>query len=192
MTIFNLRAATNATFHWTRDFSAVASAYAVATGVIRMQARTTPAAADPPAYQWVTGATSGGVITFDPITNLCVFAAPEADMAAMNDNLVYDCRLELPGGECLPLFGGRIVWTPGVTRLAGDATQTGIAGLGDTVAVDGEGSTGAVPLPVSLTAVIAGLPAVIGGLPAQAAGGDVPVATGNAYINDSGFVVIAQ
>ena len=83
-TIFNLRASSNATFHWTRDFSQLASAYAVASGVIRMQARATPTAADPPAYQWVTGAASGGVVTFDAITNLCVFAAPESDMAAMS------------------------------------------------------------------------------------------------------------
>ncbi len=38
-TIFNLRAATNATFHWTRDLSQIAAVYAVASGVIRMQAR---------------------------------------------------------------------------------------------------------------------------------------------------------
>jgi len=154
-TIFNLRASSNATFHWTRDFSQVAAAYAVASGVIRMQARTTPGAADPPAYQWVSGATSGGVITFDPITNLCVFAAPESDMAAMTGGLAYDCRLELPGGECLPLFSGRIVWMPGVTRIASDATaQTGVSGLGDTVSVDGESSTSPVPLPLSLSAAV--------------------------------------
>jgi len=105
-TIFNLRAATNATFHWTRDLSQIAAVYAVASGVIRMQARITPAAADPPAYQWVTGASSGGVITFDPASNLCVFAAPESDMAGMTGTMAYDCRLELPGGECLPLFAG--------------------------------------------------------------------------------------
>jgi hypothetical protein len=152
-TIFNLRAAS---FHWTRDFSQVASAYAVASGVIRMQARTTPTAADPPAYQWVSGAISGGVVTFYPITNLCVFAAPESDMAAMTGGLAYDCRLELPGGECLPLFSGRIVWTPGVTRTASDATaQIGVTGLGDTVSVDGESSTSPVPLPLSLSAAIA-------------------------------------
>ena len=120
-----------------------------------MQARATPTAADPPAYQWVTGAASGGVVTFDAITNLCVFAAPEADMAAMAGALAYDCRLELPGGECLPLFSGRIVWTPGVTRTAGDATaQTGVSGLGDTVSVDGEAETSPVPLPLSLSAAL--------------------------------------
>src|SRR5271166_1279180 len=101
-TIFNLRAATNATFRWTRDLSQIAAAYPVASCVIRMQARVTPWDADPPAYQWATGAASGGVVTFDPTTNLCVFAAPESDMAAMTENLVYDCRLELPGGECVP------------------------------------------------------------------------------------------
>jgi hypothetical protein len=155
-TIFNLRAATNATFHWTRDLSQIAAVYAVASGVIRMQARTTPAAADPPAYQWVTGASSGGVITFDPASNLCVFAAPESDMAGMTGTMAYDCRLELPGGECLPLFAGRIVWTPGVTRATGDASaQTGVSGLGDTVTVDGESSADPVPLSLSLAAAIA-------------------------------------
>ena len=153
--IFNLRAATNASFHWTRDFSHLASAYAVASGVIRMQARATPTAADPPAYQWVSGATSGGVAAFDPTTNLCVFAAPKSDMAAMSGSLVYDCRLELPGGECLPLFSGRIVWTPGVTRTASDATaQTGVSGLGDTVSVDGEEDRSPVPLPLSLSVAL--------------------------------------
>ena len=154
-TIFNLRAATNATFHWTRDFSQIAAAYPVALCVIRMQARISPGAADPPAFQWVTGAGSGGVITFDPATNLCVFAAPESDMAAMTGVTVYDCRLELPGGECVPLFSGRIVWTPGVTRIASDATaQTGVSGIGDTVSVDGEEGTSPVPLPLSLAAAL--------------------------------------
>ena len=195
-TVFNLRAATNATFHWTRDFSQIASAYLVSSGVIRMQARTTPTAADPPAYQWVTGAVSGGVVTFDPITNLCVFAAPESDMAAMTGGMFYDCRLELPGGECVPLFSGRIAWTAGVTRMAGDTAQTGVFGIGDTVSVDGEISLSPISLPLALsaaiTAALAWLPSAIAGLPLQSAGGVVPVDTGNAYINDSGFVVIAQ
>jgi hypothetical protein len=154
-TTFNLRAATNATFRWTRDFSQIAAAYAVASGVIRMQARTTPGAADPPAYQWVTGASSGGVITFDPITNLCVFAAPQPDMVAMTDNLVYDCRLELPGGGCVPLFSGQIRWMRGVTRMPSDATtQTGVSVIGDTVSVAGETAASPVSLPLSLSAAL--------------------------------------
>jgi hypothetical protein len=154
-TIFNLRAATNASFRWTRDLSQIAAAYPVASGVIRMQARITPGAADPPTYQWVTAASSGGVVIFDPATNLCVFAAPVSDMAAMTDNLAYDCRLELPGGNCVSLFSGRIRWTPGVTRMPSDATaQAGVSGIGDTVSVDGEAATSPIPLPLSLSAAL--------------------------------------
>jgi hypothetical protein len=187
-TIFNLRAATNATFHWTRDFSQVASAYPVAAGVIRMQARTTPAAVDPPAYQWLTGASSGGVITFDPLTNLCVFAAPESDMAAMHGPLVYDVRLELPGGECVSLFSGRIVWTPGVTRTASDATaQTGVSSLGDTVSVDGEAATSPVPLPLELSAALTAAQAS-----ATAAAGSAATAQANIAFTYSGSEIDAK
>jgi hypothetical protein len=196
MTItFNLRAATNATFHWTRDFSQIAAAYAVASGVIRMQARTTPAAADPPAYQWVTGATSGGVAAFDPTTNLCVFTAPEADMAGMAGTMPYDCRLELPGGECVPLFAGRIVWTPGVTRTAGDATtETGVSGLGDTVAVDGEVASDPVPLPASITAAIAATQSAQTAASASAAdaAGSATTAAGSATAAAASAAMAAQ
>ena len=104
-TIFNLRAATNATFHWTRDFSQIAAAYPVASGVIRMQARISPAPPIP-SFQWVTGASSGGVITFDPASNLCVFAAPKSDMAGMTGTRLTTCASNCPAANAFPCSRG--------------------------------------------------------------------------------------
>jgi len=112
-TIFNLRAATQ------RDLSLDARSIADRGCLCGGLGRHSDAGAHharrsrSPGLSMVTGASSGGVITFDPASNLCVFAAPESDMAGMTGTMAYDCRLELPGGECLPLFAGRIVWTPG-------------------------------------------------------------------------------
>ena len=81
---------------------------------------------------------SGGVVAFDAATHLAVFAAPQCDMAAMSGTLAYDARLELPGGECVPLFWGRLIWTPGVTRIAADASnEFGVSCALDTVTIDG-------------------------------------------------------
>ena len=137
MSALNLRAANNATFRFSRDLTQIASAYPVATGVIRMQARSSPL--DPDViYEWSSANVSGGVVTFNATTNLAVFAAPECDMAAMSGTVAYDARLELPGGECVPLFYGRIIWTPGVTRMAKDASnEAGVSVALDTVSIDG-------------------------------------------------------
>lgn len=156
MTTFNLRAPNNATFHWTRDLTAYAQVYNLAAATIRMQARLYPEAPDPAAYTWVTGASTGGVVTFSPTTNLAVFTAPASDMETMPADLVYDARLELANGATVPLFGGRLFFSPGVTRLSSDsALLTGTSGIGDTVLVDGECSSSPVPLPLSLSAVLA-------------------------------------
>ena len=48
---FNLRASNNATFQWTRDLSQFAAVYNLAAATIRMQARPSPYAPDPPAYE---------------------------------------------------------------------------------------------------------------------------------------------
>jgi hypothetical protein len=152
---YNLRAARNATFLFTRDLSAFVELYDIAAGTVRMQARLSPFSADPPAYQWVSGATSGGQVAFDPATNLCVFAAPESDMETMPESLDYDCRLELATGSRIVLFSGRIRWTSGITRLPGDVqTLSGVLGIGDTVSVDGEAADSPVPLPLSLSATL--------------------------------------
>jgi hypothetical protein len=153
---FNLRALRNATFRFTRDLTAFAEIYDISAATVRMQARLSPYAADPPAYQWVSGATSGGQAAFDPATNLCVFAAPESDMATMPERLDYDCRLELGNGSCIVLFEGKIHWTAGITRLPGDAQSLlGVSGIGDTVTVDGETVASPVPLPLALSAALA-------------------------------------
>lgn len=137
MSAVNLRAANNATFRLSRDLSQIAAAYPVSSGVIRMQARLSPR--DPtPVYEWSSANVAGGVVAFNAATNQAVFAAPECDMAAMSGALAYDARLEFPGGECVPLFWGRIIWTPGVTRIATDASsETGVSCALDTVTVDG-------------------------------------------------------
>jgi hypothetical protein len=153
-TIYNLRAANNCTFRWTRDLSSFASLYDIPAATFRMQARTSPFAPDPPVYEWNSTNTSGGSAYFDPSTNLVVISAPEADMARMQTNLVYDCRLEIAGGESIILFGGKIVWTPGVTHMSGDVSATGASGVGDTVSVDGESSSSPVPIPLSLSAAL--------------------------------------
>jgi len=137
-TIFNLRAATNATFRWTRDLSNLAKVYDIASSTIRMQARLTALADDPPIYEWCSHNASGGLASFDPATGLCVFSAPAADMARMPAGLIYDCLLELIGGAIVPLFSGRMAFTRGVTRSALDASETGGSRIDDTVVVDGE------------------------------------------------------
>src|SRR5208337_3020441 len=113
-TVYNLRASNNVTFRWTRDLTPFAAVYNLAAATIRMQARTSPYAPDPPAYSWATNASGGGVVSFDPATNLCVFSAPEADMARMQGEFVYDCRLEFAGGAAIVIFGGRLRFSTGV------------------------------------------------------------------------------
>jgi hypothetical protein len=155
MTTFNLRASGNATFHWTRDLSQWAAIYDISSATIRMQARTSPYQPGPPAYEWVTGASIGGVVLFDPSTDLCTISAPESDMGRMPAALCYDCRLELPGGEYVVMFSGAIAFSPGVTHDANDDSNAGVSPIGDTVMVDGEVSTSPVPLPLSLSAAVA-------------------------------------
>ena len=161
-TIYNLRASNNQTFHFTRDLSQWAALYPIAQATIRMQARLTPDAPDPPAYEWVSTNTANGQVQFSAASNLCVFLAPEADMAALCGDYSCDCRLELPGGESVLLFAGRLRFSPGVTRAPSDPTaQTGVAGLGDTVVVLGEVSNAPVPLPLSLSAAVATVQALM-------------------------------
>ena len=169
-TMYNLRASNNVTFRWTRDFTQIAAVYDVASSVIRMQARTSPYAPDPPSYEWNSENTTGGQIAFNATTNLCVFSAPESDMARMPAQLVYDCRLELPGGAAVPICAGRMVLSPGVTRLANDATtETGVVDLADTVGVEGEVLTSPTPIPLSLSAVLSACQASAAAAAASAA-----------------------
>lgn len=153
-TSFNLRASTNVTFHFTRDFSNLSGVYNIAAATIRMQARLSPFATDPPIYEWCSLNASGGRVVFDSATGLGVFSAPEADMAQMPPNLVYDCRLELANGAIVPLFAGRLVFAQGVTRTETDSASTWVSGLADTVTVDGELANAPSPLPLSLSAVL--------------------------------------
>ncbi|MGO9390636.1 hypothetical protein [Rhodoblastus sp.] len=153
-TNFNLRASNNATFQWTRDLTQFASLYNIAAATIRMQVRTSPYAPDPPAYQWLSTALAGGQIVFNATSNLCAFVAPEADMARMQGDYVYDCRLEFSGGATIVIFGGRIRFSRGVTRTPTDAAATDVSGLGDTVSVEGETGTSPVPLPLSLSSLL--------------------------------------
>ncbi len=150
-----LRASNNSTFRWTRDLSAFAAVYEIASCVIRMQARRSPYAPDPPIYEWNSTNLNGGIVTFDPVTNLAVFSAPESDMARMSGQTSFDCRLELPAGGIAPMFGGIIFWSAGVTRAGVDARNSSVAGVGDTVVVDGEPLIAPVPFPASLTASMA-------------------------------------
>jgi hypothetical protein len=154
-TIFNLRASNNATFQWTRDLSAFAAVYNLGAATIRAQARTSPYAPDPPAYEWASNSTAHGQIIYDATTHLAVFVAPEADMARLQGDLVYDCRLEFSDGASAVLFGGRLRVAEGVTRLTADQAGDGVPGLGDTVEVEGERGSSPVPLPLSLSAVLA-------------------------------------
>lgn len=154
-TTYNLRASNNATFRWTRDLTPLAAVYNIASATIRMQARSSPYAPDPPAYQWLSAASAASQILFDPTTNLCVFVAPEADLARMRGDFVYDCRLEFAGGASVVIFGGRLSFSTGVTRLSSEFAGTGVSGLGDTVDVEGERDASPVPLPLSLSAAVA-------------------------------------
>jgi hypothetical protein len=217
--VYNLRASNNATFRWTRDLTPFASIYNLAAATIRMQARTSPYAPDPPCYSWVTDASGGGVANFDPVSNLCVFSAPEADMARMTGEFVYDCRLEFSSGASIVIFGGRLRFLTGVTRLPADVAATGVSGIGDTVSVEGETGTSSVALPLSLSAAIvacqsaaasiaptelaaalAALPAstleplmqaLVASLPVYSGSGAAPVATGQAFFEDN-FLVRAR
>jgi hypothetical protein len=97
--IYNLRASSNATFRWTRDLTALAAVYDLAAATIRMQARTSPYAPDPPAYEWNSANTAHGQVSFNATTSLAVFEAPLADvsgipgeLAAPAGELVHDCR----------------------------------------------------------------------------------------------------
>lgn len=150
--IYNLRAATNVTFRLTRDFSDLAQVYDLVSSTIRMQARVTALANDPPIYEWCSTNVSGGVASFDTATGLCVFSAPASDMSRMPARLVYDCRLELSNGAITPLFSGRMEFTQGVTRCTNDAAAIGLSS-GDTVFAEGETLRSA--LPVALTAAVA-------------------------------------
>jgi len=153
-TTYNLRARTNCTFRLTRDLSQVASVYNVPAAIIRMQARVT-AASGSVVYGWASDGSEQGGVSFDAATGLCVFSAPQADMATMQPSLVYDARLELPGGVRVPLFVGRMSFTAGVTRTTADTSAAGAGLTGDTVTVDGEASSLPGTVPVSLTAAIA-------------------------------------
>jgi hypothetical protein len=77
--------------------------------------------------------------------NLCVFAAPGADMARLQDDLVYDWRPEFSGGASIVIFAVRRRIVEGVTRLSSDLSGTGVSGLGDRVTVKGERGTSPVP-----------------------------------------------
>jgi hypothetical protein len=219
-TIYNLRASNNSTFRWTRDLSQWAAVYDIDAATIRMQARLSPLASSPVVYEWSSNAAPGsGSIPFDVGTNLCVFLAPLSDMGRMSKPLYYDCRLEFEIGTAVVLFSGRILWTQGLTRADADGAAFGTSGIGDTVSVDGETSASPVPLPLSLAAAvaaaqasaasisasalavqIAALPkseraalfqALIGSAEVYSGSGPAPVPTGEAFINDSNFVVVA-
>jgi hypothetical protein len=150
--IFNLRASSNATFRWTRNLTQWAALYDLASGRIRMQARVLPYAADPPAFEWVTGAGSGGLATFSAATNLIVFTAPLSAMAQLSGVYYHDCRLEMSDGSTIVLFSGRLTISPGITRAAGDLSSTGTQ-IGDSVTVDGETALAPVAVPALTTGV---------------------------------------
>jgi hypothetical protein len=153
-TIYNLRASTNVSFRLTIDLSSLSGVYDVASSVIRMQARMTAAAADPPVYEWCSSNSQGGLVSFDPASRRCIFSAPESAMEQMPENLVYDCRLELASGVVIPLFAGQLVFARGITRTASVSTANGNLGLTDTVTVDGTASDAPTPLPLSLSSVL--------------------------------------
>jgi hypothetical protein len=154
-TIYNLRATTNVTFRLTCDFSSLAPIYDIGGSTIRMQARLTASSADPPIYEWCSTNSQGGRASFNAATGFCVFSAPEDDMARMPERLVHDCRLELAGGAVIPLFAGRLVFSPGVTRTGSVSVEDVSRALTDTVSVDGEAGHAPAPLPLSLSAVLA-------------------------------------
>lgn len=219
-TTYNLRASNNSTFRWTRDLSQWAAVYNIDAATIRMQGRLSALPSAPVAYEWNSANSNGGQVAFNSTTNLAVFAAPLADMLSMSKALYYDCRLEITGDAAVILFSGHILWTPGLTRASTDGGAVGTSGIGDTVSVDGEISAAPVPLPLSLTAAIAatqaaaasvtasGLAAQIAALPkveraalfqsliasadVYSGSGPAPVPTGEAFINDSNFVVVAK
>jgi hypothetical protein len=216
---FNLRASNNATFRWTRDLSQWAAVYNIDAATIRMQARLSSLAASPVVYEWSSNNSTGGQVAFNVEPNICWFLAPLADMLGMSKTLYYDCRLEFENGTAVVMFSGRLFWTRGLTRADTDGAATGTSGIGDTVSVDGETSGAPVPLPLSLTAAIAaaqaaassvtasGLVIQIAALPkaeravlfqaliasaeVNSGSGPAPVPTGEAFINDSNFVVVA-
>ncbi|PPQ39876.1 hypothetical protein SAMN06265338_101722 [Rhodoblastus acidophilus] len=153
--VYNLRASTNVSFRWTRDLSKFQSLYNISASTLRMQARATAASADPPVYEWSSSNTRGGLVSFDAATGLCVFSAPETDMAQMPAHLVYDCRMELPNGAVVPLFAGQITFSQSVTRTSSLSGASGNLALSDTVGVAGEGVGALTPLPLSLSSVLA-------------------------------------
>ncbi|WP_296709794.1 hypothetical protein [Rhodoblastus sp.] len=219
-TTYNLRASNNSTFRWTRDLSQWAAVYNVDAATIRMQARASPLASSPVVYEWCSNNSTGGQIAFNIEPNICTFLAPLSDMLRMSKPLYYDCRLEFENGAAVVVFAGRISWTAGLTRASADGAAIGTSGIGDTVRVDGETSSQPVTLPLSLTAAVAAaqaaaasvtassLAAQIAALPiaerealfqsliasakVYSGSGPAPVPTGEAFINDSNYMVVAE
>lgn len=163
---YTLRATTNQTFRLTRDLSRfVTAGYNLSTATIRMQIRS-DAYASLVMYEW---STANSRVSFDPVTNLAVFVAPESAMLSLAGRYAVDARAELPGGETITLFSGTLQILTGVTRLTSDSSMTGTTGIGDTVLVVGEADPAPVPLPLALTAAVSSAQASAAAAAASAA-----------------------
>lgn len=163
---YTLRATTNQTFRLTRDLSRfVTAGYNLSTATIRMQIRS-DAYASLVVYEW---STANSRVSFDPVTHLAVFVAPESAMLSLAGRYAVDARAELPGGEAITLFSGTLQILTGVTRLTSDSSMTGTTGIGDTVLVVGEADPAPVPLPLALTAAVSSAQASAAAAAASAA-----------------------
>ena len=163
---YTLRATTNQTFRLTRDLSRfVTAGYDLSTATIRMQIRS-DAYASLVMYEW---STANSRVSFDPVTHLAVFVAPESAMLSLAGRYAVDARAELPGGEAITLFSGTLQILTGVTRLTSDSSMTGTTGIGDTVLVVGEADPAPVPLPLALTAAVSSAQASAAAAAASAA-----------------------
>jgi hypothetical protein len=75
-------------------------------------------------------------------------------MAALSGDYVYDAILEQTGG-IETVFRGKMSFTAGITAPDADMSATGVAGIGDTVIIDGVRCGTVAVVPVSLTAILA-------------------------------------
>lgn len=147
----NLRFTNNVTWRLTRDISAIGD-YLLAGGRLLMSAvnfsgtRYSWSQDAVPGFGKIDVSVSGGVWT-------AVITAPLEDMRLISGQYIWDCKCTMPSGAVFPVFGGQLSVDVGVTVASGDASSTGVEGIGDTVLVEGEPIV-PVGIPVSVTSAL--------------------------------------
>lgn len=148
MQSFAIRAPAAGGFRLTVDLSAWAAVgISLAPAIIRVQARADGAALSaPPALEFVTNGPNP--VTFDPLTNLMVFAAPASATANLLGVYRIAARAEFSGYET-PLFGGNINF---VANVFNGSSSAGVP-LGDTAWISAH-PFGPAPAPASISTAV--------------------------------------